>query len=318
MPGKQVDDWRADVAMSVAKKKKKVRGLGSERLREALVGYGFIALPMSFFLLFFIFPIGYAAYISRYDWGIFRGPFVGFDNYRQLYHDSVFWQHAVRNTLVYTAVVVPLQMALGLSLAVVVNNAIRFRTFFRAAFYFPALASSAAIVAIATYILASDGLLNSFFGVLGYEHRYAWFARTDTALPSIIGLNAWTTSGTMMLFYLAYLQAISTEVYEAAAIDGAGAWRTFWKITFPLLKPGHFFVAVVSIIGALQQFDQSFIVGGTSGGPNYSTMTVVLYLYNRAFSAHFGYAAAVGLVLFVFIFTVTLIQRLLFGKAEVA
>jgi multiple sugar transport system permease protein len=317
MPGEWVDDGRADVAVAVAKKRK-ARGLGSERLREALVGYGFIALPMSFFLLFFIFPIGYAAYISRYDWGIFRGPFVGFDNYRQLYHDSVFWQHAVRNTLVYTAVVVPLQMALGLSLAVVVNNAIRFRTFFRAAFYFPALASSAAIVAIATYILASDGLLNSFFGVLGYDHRYAWFSRTDTALPSIIGLNAWTTCGTMMLFYLASLQSISTEVYEAAAIDGAGAWRTFWKITFPLLKPGHFFVAVVSIIGALQQFDQSFIVGGTSGGPNYSTMTVVLYLYNRAFSAHFGYAAAVGLVLFVFIFTVTLIQRLLFGKAEVA
>ena len=317
MPGERVDDRRADVAVSVAKERK-VRGLGSERLREALVGYGFIALPMSFFLLFFIFPIGYAAYISRYDWGIFRGPFVGFDNYRQLYHDSVFWQHAVRNTLVYTAVVVPLQMALGLSLAVVVNQAIRFRTFFRAAFYFPSLASSAAIVSIATYILASDGLLNSFLGVLGYEHRYAWFSRTDTSLPSIIGLNAWTTAGTMMLFYLAALQAISTEVYEAAAIDGAGAWRTFWKITFPLLKPGHFFVAVVSVIGALQQFDQSFIVGGTSGGPNYSTMTVVLYLYNRAFSAHFGYAAAVGLVLFVFIFTVTVIQRLLFGKAEVA
>ena len=317
MPGERVDDRRADVAVSVAKQRK-ARGLGSERLREALVGYGFIALPMSFFLLFFIFPIGYAAYISRYDWGIFRGPFVGFDNYRQLYHDSVFWQHAVRNTLVYTAVVVPLQMALGLSLAVVVNQAIRFRTFFRAAFYFPSLASSAAIVSIATYILASDGLLNSFLGVLGYEHRYAWFSRTDTSLPSIIGLNAWTTAGTMMLFYLAALQAISTEVYEAAAIDGAGAWRTFWKITFPLLKPGHFFVAVVSVIGALQQFDQSFIVGGTSGGPNYSTMTVVLYLYNRAFSAHFGYAAAVGLVLFVFIFTVTLIQRLLFGKAEVA
>ena len=97
------------MAVSVAKKRK-VRGLGSERLREALVGYGFIALPMSFFLLFFIFPIGYAAYISRYDWGIFRGPFVGFDNYRQLYHDSVFWQHAVRNTLVYTVTVVPLQL----------------------------------------------------------------------------------------------------------------------------------------------------------------------------------------------------------------
>ena len=300
--------------------KKKVRALGSERLREAFVGYGFIALPMAFFLLFFIFPIGYAFYISRYDWQIFKGPFIGWGNYRELYHDSVFWQHAVRNTLVYTAFVVPLQMALGLSLAVVVNQAIRFRTFFRAAFYFPSLASSAAIVSIATYILASDGLLNSFLGHLGYHHSKAWFSQQSTALPSIIGLNAWTTAGTMMLFYLASLQAIPTEVYEAAAIDGAGAWRTFRKITFPLLKPGHFFVAVVSFIGALQMFDQSFIVGGTSGGPNYSTMTVVLYLFNRAFSgtARFGYAATVGLVLFVFIFTVTLVQRLLFGKAEVA
>jgi multiple sugar transport system permease protein len=307
------------VAVAVAKERK-VRALGSERLRESFVGYGFIALPMAFFLLFFIFPIGYAFYISRYDWQIFKGPFVGWDNYRELYHDSVFWSHAVRNTLIYTAFVVPLQMALGLSLAVVVNAAIRFRTFFRAAFYFPSLASSAAIVAIATYILASDGILNRLLNAVGYEHHDAWFAQQSTALPSIIGLNAWTTAGTMMLFYLATLQAIPIEVYEAAAIDGAGPWRTFWKITFPLLKPAHFFVAVVSVIGALQQFDQSFIVGGTGGGPNYSTMTVVLYLYNQAFTggARFGYAATVGLVLFVFIFAVTLIQRLLFGKAEVA
>jgi len=297
-----------------------VRAFGADRLREALVGYGFIALPMAFFLLFFIFPIGYAFYISRYNWSIFKGPFVGWGNFRELYHDGVFWHHAVRNTLVYTAVVVPLQMALGLSLAVVVNQSIRFRTFFRASFYFPSLASSAAIVSIATYILASDGLLNKFLGNLGYHHTDAWFAQQNTALPSIIGLNAWTTSGTMMLFYLAALQAIPTEVYEAAAIDGAGAWRTFRKITFPLLKPGHYFVAVVSFIGALQMFDQSFIVGGSSGGPNYSTMTMVLYLYNRAFTGttRFGYAAAIGLVLFVFIFVVTLVQRLLFGKAEVS
>jgi multiple sugar transport system permease protein len=306
------------MAVGVAKDKR-VRALGSERVREALVGYGFVALPMAFFFLFFIFPIGYAFYISRYDWGIFKGEFIGWDNYRQLYHDNVFWSHAVRNTLVYTAIVVPLQMAIGLSLAVVVNQAIRFRTFFRAAFYFPSLAASAAITTIAIYILASDGLLNTILGHLGYHHDNAWFTQQSTALPSIIGLNAWTTSGTIMLFYLASLQAIPTEVYEAAAIDGAGAWRTFWKVTFPLLKPGHFFVAVVSVIGALQMFDQSFIIGGAAGGPNYSTLTVVLYLYNQAIAnIHFGYAASVGLVLFVFIFTVTLIQRLLFGRAEVS
>jgi multiple sugar transport system permease protein len=306
------------MAVAVAKERR-VRALGSERLREALTGYGFIALPMIFFFVFFIFPIGYAFYISRYDWAIFKGPFVGWDNYRELYHDQVFWRHAVRNTLVFTVFVVPLEMALGLALAVIVNQAIRFRTFFRAAFYFPSLASSAAIVSIATYILASDGILNKALGGVGYHHEKAWFAQQSTALPSIIGLNAWTTSGTIMLFYLAALQAIPTDVYEAAAIDGAGAWRTFRKITFPLLRPGHYFVAVVSFIGALKMFDQSFIVGGASGGPNYSTMTVVLYLYNRAFTGttRFGYAAAVGLVLFAFIFAITLIQRLLFGKAEV-
>jgi multiple sugar transport system permease protein len=306
------------VAVATAQRRRE-RALGSERVREAVVGYGFVALPMLFFLVFFFFPIGYAFYISRYDWGIFKGESVGWDNYRTLFHDTVFWRHAVRNTLVYTAVVVPLQMALGLSLAVVVNQAIRFRTFFRASFYFPSLAASAAIATIAIYILASDGLLNTVLSHLGYEHDNAWFTQQSTALPSIMGLNAWTTSGTMMLFYLASMQSISTDVYEAAAIDGAGPWRTFWKVTFPLLKPAHFFVAVVSIIGALQMFDQSFIIGGGAGGPNYSTLTVVLYLYNQAIqNIHFGYAAAVGLVLFVFIFTVTLIQRLLFGKAEVA
>jgi multiple sugar transport system permease protein len=306
------------MAVAVAKRRQ-ARGLGNERLREALVGYGFIALPMAFFLLFFLVPVGYAVYISRYDWQIFKGPFVGWGNYTKLWHDTVFWRHAVRNTLVYTAFVVPLQVALGLALAVVVNQALRFRTFFRAAFYFPSLAASAAIVAIATYIFASDGLFNTVLNHLGYHADHAWFTQQSTALPSIIALNAWTTSGTMMLFYLAALQAIPTDVYEAAAIDGASAWRAFWKVTFPLLKPAHFFVLVVSVIGAMQMFDQSFLIGGASGGPNYSTMTVVLYLYNQSIKQiSFGYGAAIGVVLFAFIFTITVIQRLLFGKPEVA
>ena len=106
-----------------------------------------------------------------------------------------------------------------------------------------------------------------------------WFAQSATAFESIMGLNIWTTSGTIMLFYLATLQSIPTDVYEAAAIDGTSRWRTFWKITFPLLKPGHFFVAVLSIIGCLKVFDQVFIVSGGKGGPAYSTETAVLYLY---------------------------------------
>ncbi len=295
------------------------RTFGSEKLREALVGYGFIALPMAVFLLFFIFPIAYALYISFFDWGI-RGKIesVGLENYRGLVDDSIFWR-AIRNTLFYTAVVVPVQMALGLFMAVVVNQGIRARAFFRSAFFFPSIASSAAITAIALYILSSDGLLNTILGTVGLPDDTSWFGDSDTALPSIMGLNAWTTSGTMMLFYLAYLQSIPSDVYEAAAIDGAGTWRTFWKVTFPLLKPGHFFVAVLSVIGALKVFDQAYIVSGGDGGPNYSTMTAVLYLYRKAIAdVEFGYAGAVGIALFVLIFGITFLQRMLFGRPEAA
>jgi ABC-type sugar transport system permease subunit len=282
--------------------------------REALVGYAFVFVPMAVFVLFFIYPMVYAVYISRFDWGIL-GPLesIGWKNYSDLWHDTLF-RRSIKNTLEYTLWVVPAQMALGLLLAVVVNQRIRFRTFFRSAFYFPSLASSAAIVAIALYLLNVDGLVNHVLGL----HR-TWFFDTKTALPTVTALNAWTTSGTMMLFYLASLQAIPTEVYEAAAIDGAGPWRTFWKITFPLLKPGHFFVAVVSIIGAMKVFDQMYIVSRGTGGPSYSTYTVVLDLYNTAIrDAALGLAAAMGVVLFLVIFALTLIQWAFFGRQEAA
>jgi multiple sugar transport system permease protein len=301
------------VSVAAVATAERVRSLRSAKLREALVGYGFVLVPMGVFVLFFIYPIVYAFYISFHEWGILgKVAPVGLENYRFLLEDELFWR-SIKNILIYTALVVPAQMALGLLLAVVVNQKLRGRTFFRAAYYFPSLASSAAITAIAIYILNADGLLNA---VLHTDQ--AWFGDSDTALYSIVGLNAWTTSGTMMLFYLASLQSIPTDVYEAAAIDGAGTWRTFWKITFPLLKPGHFFVGVVSVIGALKLFDQAFIVSGGAGGPNYSTLTAVLYLYQTAIrDVDFGYGATVGVALFVLIFTLTLIQRLLFGKAEV-
>jgi multiple sugar transport system permease protein len=300
---------------------------GSAKLREALVGYAFVSIPVLFFLLFFIFPIGYALYISFYDWGILGklSPNASFGNYRELWHDHLFWTWPPRrgaamwNTLYYTVIVVPTQMALGLALALAVNAKIRGKAFFRAAYYFPSLTSSAAITAIAIYILNSGGLLNSFLGKIeGHPVQTPWFGQSSTALESIMGLNVWTTSGTMMLFYLATLQSIPTDVYEAAAIDGTSRWRTFWKITFPLLKPGHFFVAVLSVIGCLKLFDQAFIVSGGKGGPAYSTETAVLFLYQTAIGDfRWGYAAAVGIVLFVIIFLITLVQRLLFGTSEI-
>jgi multiple sugar transport system permease protein len=322
--------------MAIATEAKRARSrrldtVGSAKVREAMVGYAFIAIPLGFFLLFFIFPIGYAVYISFFDWGILgKIQYLGLQNYRDLIHDKAFWtwpphihagsdNSAFWNTVYYTVVVVPAQMALGLVLALAVNARIRGRTFFRAAYYFPSLTSSAAITAVAIYILNPDGVLNAIIGKLkGEEVNTAWFSESGTALESIMGLNVWTTSGTIMLFYLATLQSIPTDVYEAAAIDATSRWRTFWKITFPLLKPGHFFVAVISIIGCLKIFDQAFIVGGGKGSPAYSTETAVLYLYQTAiFDAQWGYAAAVGIVLFLIIFAFTLVQRLLFGRAEI-
>ena len=303
------------------------RGVGSERLREALVGYGFVAIPLGLFALLYLYPIAKSFYISVHEWGgIARNlGYFGFDNFRELKDDNQFWVWppergtALWNTFYYALLVVPIQMALGLLMALIVNQPIRGRAFFRASYYFPSLTSSAAITVIFIYLLNANGLINAFISLfVSGDFDHPWFADPDTALESIILLDAWTTSGTMMLFYLAALQSIPTDVYEAAAIDRSGVWRTFWRITFPLLKPAHFFVLAVSVIGALKLFDQAFIVSQGSGGPAGSTMTAVLYLYRVVISEfNFGYGAAVGVVLFLIIFTLTAIQRLLFGKAEI-
>lgn len=301
----------------------KARGsLGTERAQEALAGYGFIAIPMILFLIFNIGSLLYSAYISLWRWEIL-GPteFLGFRNYAFILRDDVF-HTAIKNSIYYTVIVVPIQMALGLALAVTVNQIWRGRAFFRAAFYFPAIASSAAITVLYIYIMAPDGLFNHLLMTVGlnpagFHNQGDWLGHHDSAMNSIIGLNAWTTSGTMMLFYLGQLQSIPSDVYEAARVDGAGAWTAFWRLTFPLLRPAHYLVATVSVIGALQMFDQAIIAGGSDGNPNYALMTMVLYLYNSAFRQfEFGYAAAVGIVLFIIIFTATLIQRRLFGSSD--
>jgi multiple sugar transport system permease protein len=301
------------------------RGHGTERRAEMLAAFALIAIPMFFFLTLKIGAILYAVWISFWDWGL-RGAkdFEGTRNFERILSDPIFHK-AVTNTVYYAVLWVPLTMALGLFLAVVVNQKIRGQTFFRAAFYFPAIASSAAITVLWIFLFAPSGLfndlraamgLNPLFELFGFGPNHGWMSTSSTAMNTVIALNVWTTSGTFMLFYLAYLQTISRDVYEAAAIDGASAWQAFWRITFPLLKPGHYFVATVAAIGAFQMFDQAYIGGGPGGEPNNSLTTIVLYLYRKAISDFdFGYAAAVGVVLFVLIMIVTLVQRRLFGQA---
>ena len=299
-------------ATAASREERPGRGFGNERVREALVGYLFIAAPMILYGILFFYPIGYALYISRYDWGVLgKIDTVGSATTASCSTTSASGSRS--RTGSSSRLRSPIfSMALGLFVAAVINNAIRFRGFFRSAYYFPSIASSAAITAVALFIFSADGLFNQITGL-----DRAWFGESGTALWTLVGLNSWTTSGTVMLFYLAYLQAIPTDVYEAAAIDGAGAWRTFWKITFPLLKPGHFFVSTLLVIGGLKMFDQAFIASGGTGGPNNATLVPVLYLYRVAFyDVRFGYAAAVGIALLLIMLGLTLLQRLTFGRTD--
>jgi multiple sugar transport system permease protein len=283
------------------------------RLSEAAWGYGFAFVPFAVFGLFFIYPFVYAVYISFFHWGILgKQPGAsGTYNYSKVLHDPVF-HIALKNIAEYALAVVPLEMGLGLSLALLVNGKIRGRSFFRSGFYFPSIASSVAITVIILYLFAPHGPFNTFFGF-----STDWFGNASTVGWSIVGLNAWTTSGTVMIFYLAALQSIPEDVYEASALDGAGAWRTFRKITFPLLKPAHFFCLVVFGIGALKLFDQSYIVSNGTGGPNYATTTPILYIYRQAFANYdFGVAAAAGVVFLGIILVLTVAQWFTLGRQE--
>ena len=271
----------------------------------------FLAIPITLFGAFYVVPLVYSVYISLFNYGVFgRDGFVGGGNYTWLAKDPYLFK-ALRNTLFYTACVVPGTMAIGLGLALLANRQLRFQRFYRSAFYFPSITSSAALTMIFMLLMApgNAGIVNQVLGTVGLPQPN-WLGDSDTALPSIMLLNIWTGAGGMMLFYLAALQGISGDLYEAARVEGATAWQQFRAITFPMLKRTHVFVAVMGTIGALKVFDQAFIVSAGSGGPNYSTLTITLYIYRLAFAnLSFGYAAAVGVALFAIIGVLLLSQR---------
>lgn len=287
-----------------------VAGRAGDR-SQSRVAFTFLAVPLALFGAFYVVPLLYSVYISLFNFGVFgREGFVGAGNYTWLFKDPYLFK-AVRNTLFYTLLVVPGTMAAGLSLALLANRQLRFQRFYRSAFYFPSITSSAALTMIFMLLMApgSAGIVNQLLGSVGLPQPN-WLGDSDTALPSIMILNIWTGAGGMMLFYLAALQGVPGDLYEAARVEGASAWQQFRSITFPMLRRTHVFVAVMGTIGALKVFDQAFIVSAGTGGPNYSTLTLTLYIYRLAFAnLSFGYAAAVGVALFVIIGLLLLSQR---------
>jgi multiple sugar transport system permease protein len=221
---------------------------------------------------------------------------------------------ALKNTAEYVAIVVPIQTILALILALILNSKIKGKNWFRIIFFLPTVTSSAVLTLIFMWIYNSNGLLNNFLAFLGLP-TYNWIGDPAVALKAIMLMNIWSTAPFFMVIYLAALQDIPVALYEAATIDGANKWDQFISITVPLLKPVTFFIVVMGVIGTFQLFDQSYIFSAGSGGPNNSTLTVVLLIYQYAFkSLDMGYAAALALMLAAVIMVATLIQRRFFKE----
>ncbi len=286
---------------------------------EVIMGYLFVFVPMLIFLTFSFGAMIFDFWVSFYHWAILDTPrFVGSANYNYLWHTDGTWPTAIWNTVQYCVIVVPLQTLISFCLALVVNQNIRGRAFFRTTFYFPSVTSSVAISLIFLFLFNNFGLINYMINQLpGHPVGPNYLGDPRYALKSIMGLNIWTTTGTLMVVFLAALQEVPREVLEAAAIDGATGVRAVVSIVVPLIRPALFFVVANGLIGTLQIFDQAFILSGGSGGPDYSTTTAVLYIYNNAFkNSYYGVAAAASFMLFAFIFAATLIVRRLIGGEE--
>lgn len=239
--------------------------------------------------------------------------FRGWKNFLRMTSDERVWI-ALKNTAEYVAVVVPIQSVLALSLALILNTQLKGKNWFRILFFLPTVTSSAVLTLIFMWICNSNGLLNNLLAFLGLP-TYNWLGDPAVALKAIMLMNIWSTAPLFMVIYLAALQDIPETLYEAATIDGASWWDKFVCITLPFLKPVTFFIVVMGIIGTFQLFDQSYILSRGSGGPNNSTLTVVLLIYQYAFqSLDMGYAAALALMLALVIMIVTLIQRYWFKE----
>jgi multiple sugar transport system permease protein len=278
------------------------------RRRETTAAYGFLLPNLIGFAIFTFFPVLAALLISMTDWDLLQAPtWVGLENYQTLLTDPLFGK-VLTNTALYVLGTVPLQMALALLVALALNQRIPGQLFFRTAYFMPVVASTVAVALVWRWIFNYDfGLLNSFLYMIGIQDPPNWLGSTRTALISIIIMSIWQQVGYSMVLFLAGLQGVPQQLYEAAEIDGAGSWGRFFYITLPMLSPTTFFILIIGIINSFQVFDQALIM--TQGGPANATNTIVYHIYRNAFQFFkMGYASAMAWVLFAVIFVVTLLQ----------
>lgn len=274
----------------------------------------FIAPAVLLFAVFVLGPLIASFYWSFTDYnGIHAPRWVGFDNYRNIFtNDPRFWT-SIRNTIFYTVGVIPVGVALSLLLAVAIDQKIKFRNFFCAIYFVPAVTSVIALSVIWKWMFAGEkyGLINHFLIAMGFK-PIDWLMSTTWTLPAIMIMSIWAGIGYNMIIFLAGLQTIPDTVYEAADIDGANIWDKFWHITLPLLKPTMVFAVVMGFIASFQVFESIYIMTESEfgiGGVLDSALTVVAYLYDMGFRKfQMGYASALGYIIFAVVFVITLVN----------
>ncbi|MEZ4717696.1 MAG: sugar ABC transporter permease [Caldilineaceae bacterium] len=282
------------------------RRISPQARRRNLEGWLFASPWIIGFLVWTLGPMLASLFIALTNWDLITTPqFVGMSNFETMFSDDLFWQ-SLKVTSVYALVSVPLHIIFGFGLAWLLNANIRGLRFYRTAFYLPSVLSGVAVALLWRWLFSTEfGLFNTLLSYVGI-HGPSWLGDPRWALPSLVFMSLWGV-GAGAIIYLAGLQGIPTDLYEAADVDGAGTWTKLWKITLPMMTPVLFFQLVTGIIAALQIFTQAFIM--TSGGPNNATLFYLLYLYRNAFEYfRMGYASALAWVLFIYILVLTMIM----------
>lgn len=291
----------------------------SKRVRQILPVYLFILPGAALFLMWTLYPLGDALVMSFFHWNLLApSRFIGFDNYQRALADPVFWL-ALRNVVLFALIGVPGQMILGLGVALLLDQKLPFRAFFRTLYYLPVVTSWVVVSILFTFLYNGQaGVVNYVLhDILHLIPGYVfWLGDPNTALPAIAMVDIWKGIGWAAVIYLAGLQNIPKELYEAATVDGAGRIQRFRCITLPLLRPTVMFLAIMLTIGAFNSFIQVYIM--TGGGPLHSTETVLTYMYTNSFaSLDLGYGAAISYLFTLLMFVISLTQmRLLRRRYE--
>ncbi|WP_280737659.1 MULTISPECIES: sugar ABC transporter permease [unclassified Enterococcus] len=288
--------------MTVAKK-----GNKNLRRKNTLMAYTFILPNFLGFFVFTLIPVAFSLVLAFMSWDSFSTPeFVGLKNFAKMLQDETFWI-SLKNTFLYTIGVVPLTLICSLGLAILLNKKIRGMKFFRTAFFFPYVTSLVAIAVVWNMLFhPTMGPINQFLKLF-IENPPGWTSSSDWALTAIVIVSVWRGMGYYMILYLAGLQGIPRELYEAASMDGANKWKQFANVTLPSLRSTTFFVTIMLVINCFKIFDLVQVM--TAGGPGRATNVLVYQIYNEAFvKFNFGYASAIAMVLFIIVLTITVIQ----------